>query len=209
MDALSKLKKCQVEIATLQAIAETNTRNMIEAEKDGAAKQVALDNLLKARDLLSQLVEANQSSVADKVNGILTHALRTILDNDSYKTSVKQEVKRRTPEVRLAISDSDFESSSIVKQRGGGVVAIASFILSVLIQTRANPSGSRTFVLDERFGHVPKAALPLVGELLADLAEKGDCQFILVTHNQELIDAGDTVYHLIRSGGVTNSRLIQ
>jgi DNA repair exonuclease SbcCD ATPase subunit len=69
---------------------------------------------------------------------------------------------------------------------GGGVVDVAAFALRLACLMLHRPAVRRTVVLDEPFKFVSADRRGYVRQMLEDLAEELNVQFIMVTHIEEL-----------------------
>jgi DNA repair ATPase RecN len=111
---------------------------------------------------------------------------------------VKTDSLRKQVVYSFLLKDPGHESLDIENSRGGGVVNVAAFLLTIVIQLLLDPK-ARTFILDERFAHVSARFVPNIGELLQELAQRMKIQVLLITHQPELAEAADLVYHFTKS----------
>jgi hypothetical protein len=81
-----------------------------------------------------------------------------------------------------------------VADSGGGRLVVAAFLVELLVHLSARPPLMRFLALDEVFKDVSVEYVPALIELLKRLAEEGNFQFLLSTHRQDLMEAGDAVY---------------
>ena len=87
----------------------------------------------------------------------------------------------------------------ILEARGGGVAAVAGFLLRacVLLLT---PDSRNLLVLDEVFAHLSEEYVPRCAEFLKELCERTDLQILLVTHQPEFTQAAHKVTRIERVG---------
>lgn len=96
----------------------------------------------------------------------------------------------------LASEDTGGEFTDILNSHGGGVVQLIAFILQVysMQYTQASP----VFLLDEPFAQISEGYKQKLALLIMELCNQFNFQFILVTHDNQLLS------YLLDSSNVCN-----
>lgn len=110
------------------------------------------------------------------------------------------------PTARFAVRDSRGLETEIMDARGGGLVNVVSFLLRVLVLLSARPAMRRLLILDEPFNNVSGEFIEPVIALLQRIAEDGDMQMLIVSHNPDMARAADVAYEFRLEDGVTKVR---
>jgi DNA repair exonuclease SbcCD ATPase subunit len=79
-------------------------------------------------------------------------------------------------------------------------VDVASFALRLALRTMRRPKSRATIILDEPFKFVSKDLQPRVADMLRDLSDRLRVQFIIVTHEETLVDAANKVFRVRKNG---------
>ena len=105
---------------------------------------------------------------------------------ESYKFKINFERKRgKTEAVFVFIKDGqELDAASSI---GGGVIDLASFALRLSCLILARPQRRRVMILDEPFRFVSRNHRGRLKSMLEILSTELKVQFILVTHDKELM----------------------
>lgn len=160
-------------------------------------------NSAGAKVILQLVAQKTQQELEYQVSEIITLALNAIFD-DPYEFKIEFIVKRGKTEANI-IFVRDGHKFDPMEDTGGGVVDIASFALRIALWNLSMPKSRNTIILDEPFKHlsVQGDLQKKAGEMLSMLSKKLNIQFIMVTHNQELIQASDKVFEVKQIHGIS------
>lgn len=148
---------------------------------------------LNARVFLQEVAQETQEQLKHRVSELATLALKSIFP-DPYEFELILEQKRGQTEARPVLKKDGMEVSPM-DATGGGVVDVCAFALRLsLLLMQDNPT--KVLVLDEPFRFVSADLQPRVSELLSLLSRDLGMQFIIVTHEEELTDKADKIYHV-------------
>jgi len=86
----------------------------------------------------------------------------------------------------LASEDTGNEHTSILDSHGGGVVQVISFILQVYAMQYC--TSDKVFMFDEPFAQISAGNKERLAQLILELCNQFQYQFILVTHDKELLE---------------------
>lgn len=159
-----------------------------------------------ARDVIHAVAVKTQEEVQMCLESAVSHALRSVFD-EPYKFHVDFEIKRQRTEANLTISKQG-EKITPRDSSGGGVIDIISFTLKVLLWSLAPNHPAPVLLLDEPFRFVSTDLQPKVGELLREVQEQMGIQFVVITHEEELIEFADCVYKISNNKNVSRIKEI-
>lgn len=170
-------------------------------KKNGVLEELGT-KISKSQDSLSQLL--TQQKIQDKAVSIIREAandsqvvflenlsifvsegLKTIFDK-SYRYEIRVVQRGKVNSITQILHTDQGNFIDPINSVGGGVNYILSFLLcvaSLILKNKEN----RVLVMDEPFRFVSKDLLPKVAEMLKFLTDSYNIQFIIVTHEQELL----------------------
>jgi len=165
-----------------------------------ARRQALADAVQKARDTVERL--KGQSVIADYALAVsrgvydarigkFVQELQNIVSTGLTKVFGKKydfRVDYRVSGVvfEIASEDTAGEYVDILDAHGGGVVQITAFLLHVYAMSYSR--ADKVMLLDEHFNNVSKEFKSALARLIVELGEQLQFQFILVSHDAELIE---------------------
>lgn len=159
-------------------------------------EQFQLETYLQASEVLKIVIKKTQASFAVRLADITTLCLNTIMDRP-YILSVHYRDVRNKTEVSFSLDRGMKYFKDPLSSVGGGIIDLVSFSLRVSCLLMANPPLRRVLILDEPFRHLSKKLQPRAGRMLDKLSKDLSIQFIIITHDDRLVDDIDcTVFHL-------------
>lgn len=183
-------------VAAIRAERNRLTKVVADSEvaRDDAAAAEAL--LEKVEILYRTVMEKSLSASFAVVEDLVSEGLATVYGSKRLQFKLDPVHKRGTfsvqPSTHDVISDVDGPTEDTF---GGAVVQIEAFLLRVvfLLQMKAVPF----MVMDESFNCVSAGYLQNLAQLLRDLCRRFKIDMLLVTHQQEMTEAADKVFHLV------------
>ena len=191
--------------------------NLIRAESEAAAREAAASALhdrarqglasakAKAESaegaaaVLRALADLKRQEVSDKVEGLVTAALRGVFGRPDYRFFFRWEEKRGAATAE-AVLESTHQGQTVetglVDGHGGGVLDVVAFVLRFVVARYAVPSLRKVMVLDEGFRHVSKNHSAAVGALMSGLARRTGWRFLYSTHDERLAKSADKIYRV-------------
>lgn len=194
------------EIGEAKALAKRAKSDYAEAE----AAEARADALEKVVGFLNSFADTRQAEVQQKVEALVTHGLQTVFD-DSLTFHVISETKARRVETRFVVRSQMGEQvveTSILDARGGGVAAVAGFLLRLIVLL-LRPGVRPFMVLDESFGQLSNEYEPRLADFLKELSEKTPVQMLLITHSPEFEAVADRAYRSSLRDGKTHLEAIK
>jgi DNA repair exonuclease SbcCD ATPase subunit len=186
-------KSLEREIGEAKALAKRAKSDFAEAEE----AEARADALEKVVGFLNSFADSRQAEVQSKVEALVTHGLQTVFD-DSLSFHVVSETKARRVETRFVVRSKmgdEVVETSILDARGGGVAAVAGFLLRLIVLL-LRPGVRPFLVIDESFSQLSAEYEPRMADFLKELSEKTPVQMLLITHSSEFEAVADK---LVRS----------
>ena len=167
-------------------------KNIQEIQNILKKEKTNIQNIEEAQLILQAVAQETQSYYELYISEIVTNALVSIFD-DTYTFRLIFKSKRGKTEAEFYL----LKNNNIIQIKdsvGGGVVDIISFALRIALWKIQQPASANTVILDEPFKFVDYSLKQKIGELIKLLSEKLNIQFIIVTHDKELIDIADELF---------------
>ena len=158
-------------------------------------------------EVLKVIAEKREAKVRERLEALVTQALRLVFEDDSYSFFIEQDVKRDQAVARLMLEKAD-EDGNLFKTplrgfHGGGIVDIVAFVLNAIVLTFVRPQRRQTMWMDEPFSQVSKSYRPRVADMMRWLHKETGLQFVIITHEEEYLSVADTVTKITQHNGKT------
>lgn len=158
----------------------------IESEQKALRKAQKEQGYLEEAQVFLQTISVEvQNKIHERVGGIVTSCLASVFA-EPYEFAIVFEEKRGKTEGRFVLRRNGMELENPQDAIGGGVIDVAAFALRLACLMLVRPRLRHVLVLDEPFRFVSAGYREAVREMLIQLSEKFDIQFIVVTHMDEL-----------------------
>jgi len=178
---------------------------VLEDEKSGLGNK--LEHLGEAREVVSKVGILAQQEVKDIVEDLVTQALQVVFGS-SYSFEMEDKIQRNKPETYFYLKIGDRRNLLKDDLEGGGVVDLVSFGLRVVLWAISTPRTASVIMLDEPVKYIDKVRLEQTGVMIKKLSEMLGLQFIIVTHEDQLIDVADCGYHVEKIEGISRVRKV-
>jgi len=159
---------------------------------DGLVQQS--DSAMKARTLMSEASRLTQIRVKERIEGLVTLAIRSVFDRD-YHFILNIEIKRNKSEIQLLVQEGGKEPYVPKDDQGGGILDVISYALRVVLWSLENPRSRPLFILDEPMKWTG-VLITRAGRMIKEISEKLGIQVLMVTHDPELMEVGDRVWRV-------------
>lgn len=156
-------------------------------------------SLVKARWVLNQAVGTVQSNFKEAVESLVTMAIRSIF-NRPFDFKLKFEEKRNQMEAHPIIEEKINEDNKRIYKNleddlGGSILDIIGFVFNIIIFSLSSPQKRNVLLLDEPFKFTGALAI-LAGKVLREISQKRNIQFIIVTHDERLMEFADRTFFI-------------
>jgi len=171
------------------------------SKKGLRASEALTEELDKAQVILQEVAQLTQEELTYQIGELVSLALEGVFE-DPYELSLDFVVKRGKTEAEITFK-RDGEEMDPMGASGGGAVDIAAFALRVSLWCLQRPKTRNVILLDEPFRFLSRNLRPKAAEILTQLSSKLGIQFVMVTHDQDLIGSADKVFVVENKGGIS------
>ena len=166
--------------------------SMLESEADSLGGVLALHKQADAgfHDLESEW----RGRFEEKLASLVGQGLSSVFGDDR-KVILTHTIKRGVAHLDLETETNGLRTR-ILGAKGGSVIQILAALFRVLFTVSQKPALLPFMALDEPFSMVSVKFRPALGALIKELGGRLGLQFVIVTHEEELAEAADTVYFM-------------
>jgi len=183
-----------------------HNKNLKERTDCEIATQKEIEVLEEVRIILQKVGKSTQNSLSFQIEEIVNLALDAVFEDSNYKFKITFIEKRNRTEAELYVLKNGHRMNP-VKANGGGLLDILSFALRISLWTLCK--STPTLIMDEPFKFLSKELQEKAGTLVQTLSDKLKLQFIIVTHEQAIIDCADRIFVVTQTKGVSKVELIK
>jgi DNA repair exonuclease SbcCD ATPase subunit len=90
------------------------------------------------------------------------------------------------------------------EELGGGVVDVVAFALRATLWAMNDPQSDDVLILDEPLKNLDVERMKRMGNVIHELSKSLNLQFIIVTHETELVDYADASFLVTKDNGVSH-----
>lgn len=166
-----------------------------------------LDDLDEAITVFNVVGIIANDEAKEVVEGIVTEALQLVYD-ETYSFVVDNKVQRGQPETHFGVKIRENTYSLRDEELGGGVIDVVSFTLRVTSWAINDPRTDDVLVLDEPLKNVDSERLHNMGLMIKRLSQELDLQFIIVTHEPELMENADSTWYVKQRNGLSSVEIV-
>jgi DNA repair exonuclease SbcCD ATPase subunit len=148
----------------------------------------------QAAEVIKEVGLQTQSQISFHISDTVSLALNSVFDTD-YEFEAEFVQRRNKTECDLVLYDGEDKINPLLST-GGGVVDVISFALRCASWSIDTPKKRPIMILDEPFKYLSSDLMPLAGEMLKKISKELGLQIIMVSHEKELIDVGDKIFHI-------------
>ena len=168
--------------------------------------QEKYEYIVQAQKLLQETAKRTQSRLSFHISSFITSALQSIWGEDAYTFTLEFIEKRNKTEVQMLLhtqeGDVSLDSLNDIRS-GGGVLDIVALALRIALWS-LQANHKNVMILDQPLSNLDSTYLPKAGELIQELAEKLQIQFIMINHNPALADIADQTFFVEKHEGVSS-----
>jgi ABC-type arginine transport system ATPase subunit len=193
-------------------------RNRLEQEK---GKRIELENDIRslrikirknkrlvefmeeAREIIRIVGIETQKQLQYHISDIASLALESIFENP-YKLILEFLKRRNKIECDILFERDEIRYDEPLENSGGGTIDVATYALRIASWSMERPQTRNIIILDEPLKNVSTEYQELASEMLKEVADKLNIQFIIVTHNTILTTYADRVFETNIRKDITN-----
>ncbi len=162
------------------------------------------EDITRSLEIIQCVAKLTQQQLEIHISELVSLALEAVFPNP-YKMVLKFETRRNRSEADLLLQDENGNLLNPMEAVGGGVVDVAAFALRVALWSLKRPKPRPVMVMDEPFRFLSSDLQDRASKMLKEISDKLGIQFLIVTHEENLLKAGDRVFDIKLNGGVSEA----
>lgn len=198
----NRINKLKEKFFKLSGEKEQIENRIKELDKDLKNLNSSLEAIEQAQIIIQDVALQLQNSIKYHIEDIVNLALNYVFPNE-YEFVLDFFIRRNQTECEFWLKKGDVLFNPLLSN-GGGVVDILSFALRIALWSLKVGEKNNTIILDEPFRFVSSDLQAAAGEILQELSEKLDLQFIIVTHETQIIEIADKLYKVEKNKGISS-----
>lgn len=168
------------------------------AVKELKAKQ---DLYMQAREVVQKVAKLTQEELSYRLSDLATIAMGVVFD-DPYEIVVEFVERRGRTECDIKFMKGE-EKETAVGRTGGGAKDIAAFALRIAVWGLYRGKKRPVFIMDEPFRNVSRDLQEQTSEMVKYVSDMLGLQFIIVSHDPNLIEHADRIFEVTQADGVS------
>jgi len=174
-----------------------------EKQKELRKVTAKLDHAEEARAIIYSVAQKTQETLVLNIETIVTTAIKSVFGEGGYEFKVDFNIKRNRTEADMYFTKNGFRYNPM-SGSGYGVVDVASFALRIVALELSSPNVRKLLIIDEPFKNLSDEFHDLAGQMIREISENLDIQFIIVTHVKGIADNAHKVFNVHRTGKFSN-----
>ena len=195
MDISTYEKAYNRSIGRKQVLTEQNTS--LTSSIESSTKR--LGYIEQAQALIQKVAQETQEQLTFQIEDVVNTALSTCFP-DEYKFHMNIEIKRNNTEASLILTKNGVDINPM-EAVGGGVLDVVS--MGLRIASWSLSGYNNILIIDEGFKFLSRDLQPKMADILQEISEKLEVQFIQVSHSPDIIEKSDRVFTIALSDGVS------
>ena len=164
-------------------------------------KELAL--LSEVKELLMSFAENTRDIIKHKLESLVNSALKCIfVDKDVlFKIQINRTKKIVFYDMFV---ETDGTITPLFDAKGGGILDVITMALRISFVRMFSANLRQTIILDEPFKNLDNERLRLAMEWLDTISTEMGIQFIIVTHEESIVDKSKKIFQFKMFNGVTD-----
>ncbi len=180
-------------------------RDQLTQQTEGLTKKIEVltqdqKELQRALDIIQLNAKLTQQQLEIHIGELVTLALEAVFPRP-YKFVLKFELRRNRTEADLLLEDENGNCIKPMDAAGGGVVDVASFALRLALWSLVRPKPRAVMILDEPFRFLSRDLQPRAGAMVKEMSRKLGIQFLIITHEDDLVKTADKTFRVSKING--------
>lgn len=162
--------------------------------KDKLNKQMIYEDAIS---YMKEIIDVLSRSHIDHLESLLNSAVSTIFYDKNYRVEFEISEYRNSNCLNIYLIETLIDGTEIktdIKDNGFGIKTIIGFVLQIYFILYHNLA--HILFIDEAFSALSSQYLPYLRSLLTSLKEEYDFIFVLIAHDERLIEIADSTYEV-------------
>ena len=197
----NKLKNYQDFLITNKTLLKLSLNEKDEILKNSSRLVFDVIDYKEAREVMSLVGIASQQRVKETIESLVTQVLVAVF-GDKYSFELMDKVAHNKSEIEMYVIE-DGKRRSLKDELGCGVLDVVSLFLRIIFWAIQFPRTRNTLIFDEPAKFLSKDKLSLLQKMIKQISEMLNLQIIMITHEHELAEGSDLIYHVEKVGEVS------
>ena len=155
----------------------------------------------QAREIIREVGLKTQQQLQFHISNITSLALEAVF-TDPYELLIEFVQRRNKTECDISFQREGNKIDPLTAS-GGGAVDVAAFALRLALWSMQTPKSNNVIILDEPLRFLSVAYQEKASQMIKELSEKLNLQFIIITHQPELCIYADKIFEVTQTDGVS------
>ena len=159
------------------------------------------EHVFNAQDVLRRTAQQAQQQIEFHISDFVSSALETVWEDTAYTFTLKFELKNNKTVVEMFLNRDGvivgLKNPNLIRG-GGGVLDVIGFALRIALWSLLVPH-KHVMILDQPFQNVDNVYIEKVGELLNEMSEKLELQFLIINHNPLLAMLAQKTFEVVKT----------
>jgi DNA repair exonuclease SbcCD ATPase subunit len=195
-------------------LVETKTKiNLVKDEIDEKIQEVEelgqlVVDLIEAQEVMNITGTLAQEEFEGYIEAMVTDALQWVFGPD-YSFEMQTEIVRNQPETKLYVVEKGIRLWTKDGAMGGGMLDLISMVLRVVVWSIHEHKTRPVMLLDEPGKNLDRNKIDKFVEMIQKFHEMLGIQFIIVTHDDKIIDMADRAFQVNRYDGTAYVNMVK
>jgi len=172
---------------------ETLEKQHTELIETKSQLENAIQAIENVQAFIQNTAQETQNTIRLRIQNIVQSAIDTCFPYE-YHFQMNFETRRGKTECDLYLETEEGNRVNIKDAAGGGVADIVSFGLRIAAWTISNTDN--VILLDEPFKFLSRDLRPLGAEIIKRISDTLNIQFIIITHDSEILDIANKEFKI-------------
>ncbi len=188
------LKEYQEYISTKRAAQHALQEQVSSLEEEAEVLKCLELDIEEARDIMSAVAIQSQTKTKEVIEELVSDVLQGVFGPE-YTFIIEDVIQRNKPEMNFYVAKDD-KKRDLRYEKGGSVCVLVAFALRVILCAITSSDIRKTIILDEPLKDSSKDKLGFLGGVITKVSGMLKIQFIIVTHEEELILCADRAFRV-------------
>jgi len=167
-----------------------------------------VEDLLDAQEVMNITGTVAQEEFEGYIEGMVTEALQMVFGPE-YSFEIQTEIVRNQPETRFFVVEDGIRLPTKEDSVGGGMLDLVSMVLRVVVWSIHEHRTRPVMLLDEPGKNLDRNKIDQFVEMIKKFHELLGIQFIIVTHDNKIIEMADRAFKVTRSEGTATVKMVK
>jgi DNA repair exonuclease SbcCD ATPase subunit len=170
--------------------------------------KVLVGDLEDAQEVMNLTGALAQEEFEGFIEGMVTEALQVVFGS-GYTFEMETKIVRNQPETYLYVVEDGVKTPIKDDMVGGGLLDLISMVLRVVVWSIQTPRTRPVMILDEPGKNMDRNKIDQFVAMIRRFHELLGLQFIIVTHDNKIIEMADRSFLVTRSDGTADVSIVQ